>query len=195
MIFEDKKFLKSIRDPLIILDKEYTILYINKNGAAVYGKIDDNIIGEKCHEQFQNESSPCISCPVAPVFITRKTNISEKWITLPDGERKCGEIRSYPVFDNANKVIAVTSIIVDITEFKHEELSQTGSPDDIEYGLSKRELQILGLISEGYTNIDISEELGISINTVKSHIVHIFNKIGVNDRTQAAIIALKSDLI
>lgn len=195
MIYHDIQFLKSIRDPLIIVDCDFRMLYINKNAAAIYGKKNDPLTGKICYETFHNTSSPCAACPIQPAFVKKKTVISEKWLTLKDGSRKCGEVRAYPVFDKEDRVVAVTSIIVDITEKKKQQTGHAGKSTDIKFNLSKRETQILGLISEGYTNPDISETLCISINTVKSHIVNIFNKIGVDDRTQAAIIALKSDLI
>ena len=52
--------------------------------------------------------------------------------------------------------------------------------------LTKRELDVLRLISEGCSNKKISDELTISERTVKNHISHIFKKIDVEDRTQAA---------
>ncbi|MBC8438468.1 MAG: response regulator transcription factor [Deltaproteobacteria bacterium] len=104
-------------------------------------------------------------------------------------------MRSYPVFDKKNNLAAVTSIIVDITDTKDRQNKELTQHSEIKFAFSKREIQVLTLISKGYTNPDISQDLGISINTVKSHIVNIFNKLGVNDRTQASIIALKSNLI
>jgi ATP/maltotriose-dependent transcriptional regulator MalT len=51
--------------------------------------------------------------------------------------------------------------------------------------LSKRELEILRLISEGYSNQEIAERLVLSVHTVKKHSSNIFAKLGVNSRTQA----------
>ena len=56
--------------------------------------------------------------------------------------------------------------------------------------LTKRELDVLRLISEGCSNKKISDELTISERTVKNHISHIFRKIDVEDRTQAAVCLL-----
>ncbi len=195
MFIHDTPFLKSIRDPLIIVDSNRIILYINKSGAAVFGKNDGNVIGQKCHRAFHKTDSPCVICPIEPVLVKERTYITEKWMTMPDGSRKCGEIRSYPVFDDHRKLIAVTTIVVDITQNKNRQSNTDNDFHSIQFKLSKRETQILGLIAEGYSNLEIAENLNITINTVKSHIVSIFNKIGVCDRTQAAIIALKSNLI
>ena len=61
--------------------------------------------------------------------------------------------------------------------------------------LTKRELDVLRLISEGCSNKKISDELTISERTVKNHISNIFKKIDVSDRTQAAVFAIKNNLI
>lgn len=60
--------------------------------------------------------------------------------------------------------------------------------------LTKRELDVLRLISEGCSNKKISDELKISERTVKNHISHIFRKIDVEDRTQAAVFAIRNKI-
>ena len=61
--------------------------------------------------------------------------------------------------------------------------------------LTDREIQILRLVARGRTNNAIAGILSISPHTVKSHVVHIFNKLGVGDRTQASVFALRYGLI
>ncbi|HEY9630560.1 MAG TPA: response regulator transcription factor [Coleofasciculaceae cyanobacterium] len=61
--------------------------------------------------------------------------------------------------------------------------------------LTIRELEILQLIVDGYSNIAISKKLYIAVGTVKTHVCNILRKLCVNDRTQAAIRALRSGLI
>ncbi len=62
-------------------------------------------------------------------------------------------------------------------------------------GLTARELAVLRLVAGGATNVEISDVLGISPHTVKSHVIHIFNKLAVNDRTQAAVWAARHNLV
>jgi len=57
--------------------------------------------------------------------------------------------------------------------------------------LTSRELEVLQLVAEGASNRDIAGQLHISQATVKSHLIHIFGKLGVSDRTAAVTVALK----
>lgn len=61
--------------------------------------------------------------------------------------------------------------------------------------LTKRELEILKLISKGMLNKEIASQLNISERTVKNHISNIFKKIDVSDRTQAAVFAIKNGVV
>jgi two-component system, NarL family, response regulator LiaR len=61
--------------------------------------------------------------------------------------------------------------------------------------LSQRELEILELVVEGNSNPLIARQLYISVSTVKTHIRSIMNKLAVNDRVQAAVVALRSGLV
>lgn len=61
--------------------------------------------------------------------------------------------------------------------------------------LTKRELEVLIQVANGMFNKEIATTLNISERTVKNHISNIFKKIDVNDRTQAAVFAIKNDII
>ena len=64
-----------------------------------------------------------------------------------------------------------------------------------DYGLTAREAQILKLITEGYSNNEIANQLFVSINTTKAHVASILQKLEVDDRLQAALKALKERLV
>ncbi len=68
---------------------------------------------------------------------------------------------------------------------------ETTSLDD----LTKREVEVLTCVAKGQFNREIAENLGISERTVKNHIANIFKKIKVSDRTQAAVFAIRNNLI
>ena len=64
-----------------------------------------------------------------------------------------------------------------------------------DYGLSNREMEVLQLLSEGKTNKQIAKDLWISEQTVKTHVAHIFGKLGTSDRTETVAQALRSGLV
>ena len=61
--------------------------------------------------------------------------------------------------------------------------------------LTRREIEVLKMIAAGSSNKEIASVLNISERTVKNHISNIFKKIDVSDRTQAAVFAIKNDII
>lgn len=61
--------------------------------------------------------------------------------------------------------------------------------------LRERELAVLGLMAQGMSNLEIGMALSISENTVKTHVNRILSKLGVSDRTQAVIVAVKRGIV
>ena len=67
--------------------------------------------------------------------------------------------------------------------------------DPDEEGLSTREIEVLELVAHGTSNKEIAKQLWVSETTVKSHMLHIFDKLDVTDRTAAVTAALKRGII
>lgn len=123
----------------------------------------------------------------------------------------------YPVYDAAGKLEKTVAIRIDADRVQRAYRKQTRYVDQLEKTigtlsrrrqgdvekansalpapLTDRELEVLRMVAGGATNSEISETLDISPHTVKSHVVHIFNKLGVNDRTQAAVWATRANLV
>jgi len=70
---------------------------------------------------------------------------------------------------------------------------RNGSDGDV--ALTKRESEVLKQLALGLTNKEIAQSLGISYETVKEHVQHILRKVGVSDRTQAAVWAVRKNLV
>ena len=66
---------------------------------------------------------------------------------------------------------------------------------EMEVLLTQRESQVLKQLAHGLTNKEIAQALGISYETVKEHVQHILRKVGVTDRTQAAVWAVRNKLV
>ncbi len=61
--------------------------------------------------------------------------------------------------------------------------------------LTPREREVLQLVARGQTNQQIARELTLSVSTIKTHVEHIIGKLGVSDRTQAAVHAAEVGLL
>ncbi|HWC26524.1 MAG TPA: response regulator transcription factor [Solirubrobacteraceae bacterium] len=79
-----------------------------------------------------------------------------------------------------------------------ERLRRYGAPDAPSSPppeLSPRELEVLGLIAAGYDNAEIGRRLHLSLSTVKHHVSSTFEKLGVENRIQAAVMAVRLGLV
>lgn len=127
------------------------------------------------------------------------------------------ENASFPVFDRQGNCIRTVSLRIDSAALREtidqkdacikeletqlaayetqRALKLSAANSDLPSPLTVRELQVLQRLAQGATNREISEDLEISGHTVKSHVIHIFNKLGVNDRTQASVWAASHGLL
>jgi DNA-binding NarL/FixJ family response regulator len=76
-------------------------------------------------------------------------------------------------------------------------VSQAAPPSGVmsDRRLSDRELQVLNLVVDGLTNQEVADRLNVSAETVKTHMRHLMDKLGVSDRTQAAVKAVHDGLV
>jgi len=79
--------------------------------------------------------------------------------------------------------------------FSHVAQSPAQQESRMAEALSERELEVLGLLAQGLTNAEIADRLYLTRGTVRNYVSAILTKLGVEDRTQAALIAVKHGLI
>lgn len=80
---------------------------------------------------------------------------------------------------------------------KHTRIRAMTAEDGLieRFGLTRRERQLLSLLADGLSNVEIAEAMGTSLATTKTHIVNILDKMGVNSRTAAVALALRLQLM
>ncbi|MDR3354602.1 MAG: response regulator transcription factor [Synergistaceae bacterium] len=66
---------------------------------------------------------------------------------------------------------------------------------DVMFLLTQREKEVLFWLSQGFNNSEISDKMTLSEKTVKNHVSHLLKKLGLNDRTQAAVLAWRMGLV
>ncbi|HKI49529.1 MAG TPA: LuxR C-terminal-related transcriptional regulator [Desulfobacteria bacterium] len=151
------------------------------------------------------------SCMAFAASLSLQESVPEK---CPHMQSPLEERAFYPVYDAEGNLVstvainintAKTGLLQNESEAPSHPDSQTPPEMDSENAesanmtlptpLSARELEVLCILAEGTSNNEISHMLNISPHTVKSHVIHIFNKLGVNDRTQAAVWAARHHLI
>ena len=140
----------------------------------------------------------------AAALARRYTDLS----LCPHLTRPVEETATFPVYDEQGNVVRTVSMNIDTVGLRREidrqeariqelqgrladfENANNGNFDAANAGLpvplTDREIQVLRQVVGGATNREISTALNISAHTVKSHVTSIFNKLGVNDRAQAA---------
>jgi DNA-binding NarL/FixJ family response regulator len=141
------------------------------------------------------------SCPETSVIVLTSFDNPE-YLTRAISMGAAGYLMKDTTSDsviNAIRLVASGEAILDrdILEMVILELSEATRPTSAKEevpALTPQEVRILQLITEGLDNGTIAEILSLSPNTIKSHVRNIFSKLGVSDRTQAAIWAIRRGL-
>ena len=137
------------------------------------------------------------------IMCTHFPEAADAKIIFSINDQNSGKIRTMEVdsdlagvmISRINDAQSATQPQLDLKKGMKRSTGLMGNRDGIIFKISGREAEVLRLITEGFSNKEIAQILKLSHNTVKSHVVHIFNKLGVNDRTQAAVWAAQNELI
>lgn len=156
-----------------------------------------------------------LSCMAFAAALIQGKTLSDK---CPRLAVHVSENAVYPIYDDQGRIVNTLSLKTSTSSLKdiiqeqqhrivmleaalrsHKENEQQESSftsgDNQNRGLTDREIEVLKLIAQGYSNNEIAGLLFISAHTVKSHMINIFNKLDVNDRTKAAVLAIREQII
>lgn len=142
------------------------------------------------------------------IILTSHNNEEEVWASLSAGanayclkdiepDRLIHVVES--IYDGAAWLDpAIASIVLNNISnqtLKKSSISHSSDSGSERPQLTERELEVLKLLVDGNSNAEIAKKLVVSIHTAKAHVCSILQKLSVDDRTQAAIKALKDDLV
>jgi DNA-binding NarL/FixJ family response regulator len=119
------------------------------------------------------------------IFAIQETHAGNSWIDPAVASVVLRQVRRTPVAAAAGEE---RTVAIDAIDPEFEQMLES-------YPLTERELEILELIVAGCSNAEIAERSYITVGTVKTHVRSILNKLGVDDRTKAAVRALRSGLV
>lgn len=173
---ECMNLLKKVRPDILLLD----INMPNMNGLQVLEKIKRSKIPVKVlvltvHNEVE--------------YLMKSLDIGVDGYLLKDAGSAELKKAIYSVYNNEKYIQP------ELTPMLNQKLVERDSDLDKLHSLTKREMQILKLIAEGLFNKEIGDRLNISERTVKNHVFNLFKKIGAADRTQAAVFAIRNNLV
>jgi DNA-binding CsgD family transcriptional regulator len=137
----------------------------------------------------QKTDAPAIDCFVSAVPVTI------------NGEQSTVCVIQETTAPNHDLISAIETVLADTSSFTRSIIDrlkglrqvskqEVATPADLSMDidlLTQREREVLGLICEGHSDLDMSKKLGLSENTVRNHIASLYRKIGVNRRSAAII--------
>ncbi len=118
----------------------------------------------------------------------RVTHGGNAWIDPAIARIVLQQAQQTPEGSTENVVIDSKTVSINAADAEYDQMIAA-------YPLTERELEVLQLIVEGCSNAIIAEKLYITVGTVKTHVRNILNKLCADDRTQAAVRALRSGLV
>ena len=118
----------------------------------------------------------------------RVTHSGNAWIDPAIARIVLQQAQQTPEGGTENLVVDSKTVSINAADAEYDQMIAA-------YPLTERELEVLQLIVEGCSNAIIAEKLYITVGTVKTHVRNILNKLCADDRTQAAVRALRSGLV
>lgn len=125
-------------------------------------------------------------------YLMRAVDIGVSGYVLKDSDSLVLKEAIYTVNDGKNFIDSTMTPLLKEQNYLKELQKEARSKEKL---LSAREIEVLCALAEGLYNKEIASKLQISEKTVKNHVSNIFKKIGVSDRTQAAVYAIRHKFV
>lgn len=125
-------------------------------------------------------------------YLMRAVEIGVAGYLLKDSESSVLKEAIFAVYNGDNFIDSTMTPLLKEQNYLKELQKEARSKEKV---LSTREVEVLCALAEGLYNKEIASKLQISEKTVKNHVSNIFKKIGVSDRTQAAVYAIRHKFV
>lgn len=125
-------------------------------------------------------------------YLMRAVEIGVAGYLLKDSESSVLKEAIFAVYNGDNFIDSTMTPLLKEQNYLKELQKEVRSKEKV---LSTREIEVLCALAEGLYNKEIASKLQISEKTVKNHVSNIFKKIGVSDRTQAAVYAIRHKFV
>ncbi|MCH5273119.1 MAG: response regulator transcription factor [Lachnospiraceae bacterium] len=167
------------------------------NPDVVLLDIDMPVMGglqvlEKLHEMGSKQKVLILTIHNEVEYLFRAMEIGAEGYVLKDSESSVLKSAIYAIYDGETYMDASLTPLLKEKKYIKELQREVRRK---EKALSAREIEVLCFLAEGLYNKEIAVLLKISEKTVKNHVSNIFKKIGVADRTQAAVYAIKHNFV
>jgi methyl-accepting chemotaxis protein len=143
------QYLENIPTPVMVTDKEFNIIYMNKTGAAVIGKNQKELRGQKCYDQFKTGHCKTENCAVYKAMKYDGV-YTEETIAHPNGQEIPILYTGSPLKDNNGQIIGSVEFVTPITEIKELQKYLDRSTQIM--------ISAMGQFSEGDLNVKVIPE-------------------------------------
>jgi len=194
---EKVDYLNEVPTPVMVIDKDYNIRFINKTGADFTGKKIEDCIGKKCYDQFQTDHCQTDECRLKQAMAKDGTFTAE---TVSHAGRKDTHINytGAPIKDMNGNIVGALEYVADITQLKEKEKEITKTKEELSVYIDET-VEKVGYIGEGdltvKANVDIENpvlsHLGMNINKMAGG----FADIVVGVRTSATAVTDSSNTL
>jgi methyl-accepting chemotaxis protein len=114
---EQIQYLKGIPSPVVVVDKDFTVTFMNDVGAKILGETTDSVIGKKCFDLFNTSDCNTAKCACGAAMKTKKAATSETVAHIGDAEVPI-QYTGTPLFNEKGEVAGAIEAVTDITKIK-----------------------------------------------------------------------------
>lgn len=168
---EKVDYLNEVPTPVMVVDKDYNIRFINKSGADFSGKKIEDCIGKKCYDQFKTDHCQTDECRLKQAMAKDGIFTAE---TVSHAGRKDTHINytGAPIKDMEGNIVGALEYVADISELKEKEREITKTKEELSAYIDET-VEKIGYMGEGDLTVRATEE---TENPVLSHLGSNINK-------------------